>query len=339
MKLQTVSTILMLSVACGATPSAGLTDPGSRPGSIGVAGSVADTLTTPVPLVFLGGGSTDQDEAMRRFLDAASGGDVSVIRASGSTGYNEYMMQLSRIHSAETFLLTSREAAANPTTNDLLARSEALFIAGGDQWNYVTHWSGTPLDATIRTLQDVRRAPYGGTSAGAMVLGGRMFDASNGSVTSTEALANPFDPKVSLRQGLFSTSPLLKPFLIDTHFSERDREGRLMVFLARSFSPEGRTNGIGIDEKTAFVLSTDGIGTVYGSGFVWIYLPDADLGGPETLEDGQPLTWSRGGKAVRVWKVAHGERFDMNTFRPVDRPAGYYASVVDGVFAITADEE
>ncbi len=276
---------------------------------------------------------------MRRFLDAASGGDVAVIRASGSNGYNDYMTGLSRIHSAETFLLASRDAASNPTTNHLLSQSEALFVAGGDQWNYVTHWSGTPLDATLRTLKDIKRVPFGGTSAGAMIWGGRMFDASNGSVTSAEALANPFNPKVSLRTGLFGSSAHLQPYLIDTHFSERDREGRLMVFLARSYSAEAPLNGIGIDEKTALVIDADGIGTVHGLGFVWFYLPDAGLGGPETLTDGIPLTWSRSGKALRVWKVGNGERFDLKVYGPLDRPAGYYASVSDGVFRITADDE
>jgi cyanophycinase len=315
------------------------TDPEPRPGSIGISGAVADTSTTSIPLIFLGGGSTDQDAAMTRFLNAAGGGDVSVIRASGSTGYNDYLMELSRIHSAETFLLTSRDAAANPLTNTLIAQSEALFVAGGDQWNYVTHWSGTPLDATIRALKDTKRIPIGGTSAGAMILGGHMFDASNGSVTSAEALANPFDSKVSLRAGLFGSFPVLQPFLIDTHFSERTREGRLMVFLSRLFTPADAPKGIGIDEKTAFVIDAAGIGTVYGSGFVWIYLPDEGLGGPEALSDGSPLTWNRNGRAVRVWKVGQGERFDLNTFEPLDRQAGYYASVSNGVFSITADDE
>lgn len=339
MNSHSVSTILMLSVACATTPASMQSDTVLRPGSIGVSGAVADTVTSPIPLIFLGGGSTDQDDAMRRFLDAASGGDVSVIRASGSTGYNEYMMGLSRIHSSETFLLTSREAAANPITNTILSQSEALFIAGGDQWNYVQHWSGTPLDAIIRTLKDVKRAPYGGTSAGAMILGGRMFDASRGSVTSAEALANPFDEKVSLRAGLFGSAPILQPFLIDTHFSERDREGRLMVFLARSIQPDYSPKGIGIDEKTAFIIDSNGIGTVYGMGFVWIYLPDLRLGGPELMTAEAPFTWNRGGQAVRVWKVGHSERFDLNTIQPLDRPSGYYASVVNGVFSITADSE
>lgn len=276
---------------------------------------------------------------MARFLAAANGGDVSVIRASGSTGYNDYMMDLADIHSAETFLITSRDAASNTTMNQILSQSEALFVAGGDQWNYSIHWSETPLDAAIRGLKDVKRIPFGGTSAGAMIWGGRFFDARNGTITSAEALADPFDEKLSLSPGLFGSAPILQNFIIDTHFSERDREGRLMAFMARGRTPEYMPGGIAIDEKTAFVLDEDGIGTAYGLGFVWIYLPDETLGGPETLVASIPLTWNRGGRAVRVWKLSTGDRFDLNTLQALDRPSGYFAYVVNGVFTITADSE
>lgn len=276
---------------------------------------------------------------MTRFLEAANGGDVSVIRASGSTGYNEYMMELADIHSAESFLITNRDAASNSTMNQLLSQSEALFVAGGDQWNYATHWSDTALDATIRTLKDVKRIPFGGTSAGAMIWGGRFFDARNGSITSAEALANPFDQKLSLSPGLFGSAPILQNFIIDTHFSERNREGRLMAFMARGRTANYTPGGIAIDEKTAFVIDKGGIGTAYGLGFVWIYLPDETLGGPETLAASTPLTWNRGGRAVRVWKLSSGDRFDLNSLQTLDRPSGYFAYVVNGVFTITADDE
>ncbi len=276
---------------------------------------------------------------MTRFLQAANGGDVSVIRASGSTGYNDYMMELADIHSAESFLITSRDAASNTTTNQLISFSEALFVAGGDQWNYAMHWSETPLDATIRGLKDVKRIPFGGTSAGAMIWGGRFFDARNGTISSAEALANPFDEKLSLSPGLFGSAPILRNFIIDTHFSERDREGRLMSFMARGRTINYSPGGIAIDEKTAFVIDEDGIGTAYGLGFVWIYLPDEALGGPETLAAATPLTWNRGGRAVRVWKLSSGDRFDLNSLQTLDRPSGYYAFVVNGQFTITADNE
>ena len=334
-----ILTILIQSVACAGATGTTPPLPDLRPGSIGIAGSAADTVTIPIPLIVLGGGSTDQDAAMRRFVNAASGGDVGVIRASGSTGYTAYLFDLGRVHSVETFLLASREAASIPVTQTLLSQVEALFVAGGDQWNYVVHWSGSPLDATIRALKDVKRIPFGGTSAGAMIWGGRIFDAAKGSVTSAEALADPFDTKVSLRPGLFGSAPILQPYLIDTHFSERNREGRLMVFLARSIESGYLPKGLGIDERTALVIDADGIGTVHGSGFVWVYAPVSADSGPEVMLRGQPFTWNRSGRAVRVWKLANSERFDMARIQPLDRPASFYASVVGGVFFIIADNE
>ncbi len=339
MNLQTVSTIIMLVAACAATPTAIQTDTPERPFSIGISGNTADTVTTPIPLIFLGGGSTDQDNAMTRFLQAASGGDVTVIRASGSTGYNAYMMGLADIHSAETYLITDRVAASNSKMNLLISNSEALFVAGGDQWNYTQFWEGTALDATVRQLTGTKRIPFGGTSAGAMIWGGRFFDAAKGSITSEEALTNPFDEKLSLRPGLFGSFPILRNWIVDTHFSERNREGRLMAFMARAMGPGYTPGGIAIDEKTAFIIDSDGVGTAYGLAQVWIYIPDSGLGGPESLTTGSPLTWNRAGKAVRVWKLSNGDRFDLNSLRPLDRPAGYYASVVNGVFSITADDE
>lgn len=310
-----------------------------RPGSIGRVGTADDvTSIRNVPLIFLGGGSTDQDDGMRRFVSAAGGGNLTVIRASGSTGYNDYLFGLSDAASVETFLLDRRELAEHPQTNALIGQSEALFVAGGDQWSYTRFWNGTHLSATLDTLIHRRRIPFGGTSAGAMIWGGRYFDASAGSVVSAEALANPFHPLVTLRPALFRTPAILEDRIIDTHFSERGRQGRLMVFLARSLRDGGMFRGIAIDERTALVIDAAGIGTVYGAGFVWMYLPFGDAGGitPESMVADTPFTWYRNGRAVLVWKLGNGDRFDLHRNRPLDRPSSYFATVRQGVFAIEA---
>src|SRR5690606_11819758 len=117
------------------------------------------------------------------------------------------------------------------------------------------------------------------------VWGGLYFDARSGSITSADVLADPFRPGLNLSQALFGTWPSLIDRIIDTHFSERDREGRLMAFLARAGSAYG---GIGIDERTAVTITADGIATVWGTGFAWFYIPDE---GPEVLEAGKPLTF------------------------------------------------
>lgn len=304
--------------------------------SIGRVGSPADTTTNPIPLLFLGGGSTDVDVAMIRFIQAADGGNISVIRASGSTGYNQYMLDLADAASVETFLFNTREKSENPDDNATLARSEALFVAGGDQWRYTLSWSNTLLSETVDHLLREKHIPVGGTSAGAMIWGGRYFDASGRSVTSTEAMADPLASDITLRPALFGTAAVLADRIVDTHFSERQREGRLMTFLARARETDYEPKGIGIDERTALIIDENGIGTVYGGGFVWMYLPYWSRGGPEMMLADAPLTWHRDRRAVRVWKLAPGDRYDFSTDRPLDRPSSYHAFVQNGVFFIEA---
>ena len=304
--------------------------------SIGRVGSLVDTTTSAVPLLFLGGGSTDVDAAMTRFTQAAYGGNISIVRASGGSGYNQYLLDLADAASVETFLFNTREKSDNPDDMAILSRSEALFVAGGDQWSYTLNWSNTRLSATVANLFNEKRIPIGGTSAGAMIWGGRYFDASGRSVTSAEALTEPLASDITLRPALFGTWPILADRIIDTHFSERNREGRLMTFLARARESNYHPKGIGIDERTALIIDDEGIGTVYGGGFVWIYLPYWDKGGPETLETDQPLNWNHDRSAVLVWKLANGDRFDFNTDQPLDRPSSYYAFVQNGAFFIEA---
>jgi cyanophycinase len=135
-------------------------DQTTRPGSIGRVGTAVNiTNAQTTPLIFLGGGSTDQDDAMRRFASAAGGGNISIIRASGSTGYNQYLLDLADAASVETFMLDRRELADNPRTNELLLESDALFVAGGDQWNYTRFWNNTRLSATLDSLIHGRNIP------------------------------------------------------------------------------------------------------------------------------------------------------------------------------------
>jgi beta-aspartyl-peptidase (threonine type) len=75
-----------------------------------------------------------------------------------------------------------------------LKRADGIFIAGGDQSNYVRYWRGTPvgelLDAHVAAGK-----PLAGTSAGLAMLGEKLYGAMDGgSITSPEAMADPFGP-------------------------------------------------------------------------------------------------------------------------------------------------
>ncbi|MBL8215565.1 MAG: cyanophycinase [Bryobacterales bacterium] len=229
-------------------------------------GDAADVQPRTMPGFVLAGGSKDQDAAMRWFLERSGGGDIVVIRAGGADGYNDYLYKLGKVNSVETILFRSREAAADPVILDKIRKAEGLFIAGGDQWNYLRFWKGTPVQQALQELID-RGVPIGGTSAGLAVLGEYIFSAEFDTVQSKEALTDPFDKKVAIARD-FLRVPNLGCLITDSHFTQRNRMGRLLVFLARMQleSPCKQARGVGVDERTAVLLERDGSATVVGEG-------------------------------------------------------------------------
>jgi cyanophycinase-like exopeptidase len=164
-------------------------------------------------------------------------------------------------------------------------RAEAVWIAGGNQWDYLGGWPAS-FQSRLATMEGDGLA-VGGTSAGAMVMGEAAFNARHGTVTSADALADPLRPEVSVGYPPFS-QPELQGILVDTHFTERGREGRLLAFLARFLDEKGyaAVTGIGLDEEVAVILE-DGSYTVStaGDGGLWAYRVE----GPATLRAGEPL--------------------------------------------------
>ena len=144
--------------------------------------------------------------------------------------------------------------AQDPAIAARIRSADALFIAGGDQWNYVRYWKGTPVGEALQELA-AKGHPMGGTSAGLAVLGEFAFSAQHGTVRSGDALANPYDPMVALERDFLHLAPLAG-IVTDTHFVERDRMGRLLVFLARIVQDgwAKTARGIGVDRETAVLV-------------------------------------------------------------------------------------
>ncbi len=112
--------------------------------------------------------------------------------------------------------------------------------------------------------------PVGGTSAGLAVLGQYYFSAEFDTVTSAEAMANPGSKKIALGKDFLKIRHL-ENSITDSHFSARRREGRLDVFLKEIGGPG--VVGLGIDEATAVLLSTDGTATVVGKAKAHVHRP------------------------------------------------------------------
>jgi cyanophycinase len=237
--------------------------------SLGRLGNAKDTSTKTTAGFLLAGGSTDVDEAMRWFLQKSGGGDIVIIRASGGAGYNDYLFKLFPVNSVETLLINSREDAMLPETANTLAHAEAIFIAGGDQWNYVNFWSNTPVQLALNQAIKNRNVPIGGTSAGLAVLGQFVFDAKMDGISSAEALNDLASPKISISKN-FVEIDLLKNTITDSHYSQRTRMARHIAFLASIQTQYGiKAKGIGLDEKTALALEADGSGKIFGSSAVY----------------------------------------------------------------------
>jgi len=158
-------------------------------------------------------------------------------------------------------------------------------LAGGDQWDYLGRWHEDLHTAVFRLT--TRGGAVGGTSAGAVSLGEAAFDAEIGSVSSEEALADPFRAEVTISYPSFF-QPELRGVLVDSHFSERDREGRLLAFLARFLFEKqpAQVVGVGLDEGMALVVEA-GSFRVFGpeGSAVWAYR----VPGPGFLQVGEPL--------------------------------------------------
>lgn len=273
-----------------------------------LAGNATDVRTHPRPGFLLAGGGDTPAEAFRWFVRKSDGGDIEVLRASGSDGMNAPLRAAGPVNSVESVVFKSAGAVREALVLERIGRAEALFIAGGDQWNYVRMWRGTPVNAAIQHLIE-KGIPIGGNSAGLAVLGEFAFSAEHDTVTSGDALSDPFDPRVAIVDG-FIRIPLLRGTITDTHFGKRDRMGRLLVFMARILqSGKARAvSAIAVDEDCAVLLEPDGSACLAGPGSAY-FLRAASP--PEVCQPRRPLTF----RNITAYRIERPGRFNVRTWR------------------------
>lgn len=278
------------------------------------------------------GGGKDLDAAFQWMCEHSGGGDFLIVRARGTDAYNPYVQGVCHLNSVATLVIPDRAAAADPFVIKTIHSAEAIFIAGGDQADYINFWMGTPVQQALNDAI-ARNVPIGGTSAGLAVQGEFVYssqgDAPDGpALTSSEVLSNPFNPRVTIvRQ--FLNIPLLKSVITDTHFSARDRMGRTLVFMARILQDglSTQVRDIAVDERTAVLLEPDGRGSVVGAGYAY-FLQAAKK--PETCEPATPLTF----RGVAATSLHAGEHFDVRSWSSTEGTS-YTLSVESGTLHST----
>jgi cyanophycinase len=297
-------------------------------------GDPADVVTTTSQGLLLAGGSNDIADAMRWMIDLSGGGDFVVIRCSGSDGYNPWVFhRLGGVDSIESIVFLSERACYDEFILETIRNAEALFIAGGDQWDYVSMWKGTPVEDAIHFVAS-KPAPVGGTSAGLAILGEFSFSAKYDTIDSEAALADPYNRSVAIEHD-FLDLEYMDDKITDSHFVARDRMGRLVTFLARIVDKgwAEEAMGIGIDEKTAIGVDANGDVTLfslpgYTTGSVYFLRTP---GSPEVCKPNTPLTYT----GISVYRISDGATFNLATWEGTGGTE-YTLSAVEGV--LTSDQ-
>ena len=292
-------------------------------------GNANDVTTTTTGGTVLMGGGTDVDAAFQWMCGRSGNGDFLIIRATGTDAYNPYIQQLCpNENSVATLIIPNRAAASDPFVISTIQKAEALWIAGGDQSNYINFWKGTPVEDNLNTLI-TRSVPIGGTSAGMNVLTQFVYSAlASQGVTSSQALADPFTRYITLDRDFVNISSLAG-IIGDPHFVTRDRMGRDLAFMCR-ISLNGWSSAprdIAIDEQTALLILPNATATVVGNSTV--YFMQAP-GAPQVCSAKTPLTYDN----ISIYRIDANGTFDLSRWRGTNG-VSYAVSADAGVLSST----
>ena len=182
-----------------------------------------------------------------------------------------------------------------------LDQATGIFFTGGNQLRLSTILGGTPIATHVRRL-NARGVHVAGTSAGAAFVSEHMI--AFGAEGSTPIAGN-----VTLAPGLGLTNRVV----VDQHFRQRDRLGRLMAALA--YNPFAV--GLGLDEDTAAIIGPDNRLEVVGTGGITIVdASSLEYSSMAHTECGQPVELI----GVRLHVLIQGARYDLEARRAVPAP-------------------
>jgi cyanophycinase len=157
------------------------------------------------------------------------------------------------VRHVEMVHVNQREDAFNKAAADKLRAADVIYFTGGDQLNVTALLGGSPLDEVLHERLD-SGVMIAGSSAGAAMMSSSM-------IISGTSDAAPRVGAVEIAPGM----GLVEGVMIDTHFSQRGRHGRLLAAVAHY----PQVLGLGLDEKTAVVIQ-DGHFKVVGEGVVTV---------------------------------------------------------------------
>ncbi len=253
------------------------------------------------------GGAEDKDgdcQILREFVRRAGSTKARIVIITAATELSRevgenYIRVFERLGAEDIRILDTktREDASSSTALAAINKSTGIFFTGGDQSRITSILKNTEIDTAIHTRYS-EGIVVGGTSAGAAVMPDVM-------IVEGDSETNPRIEIVDMGPGM----GFLPGVVIDQHFSQRGRLGRLISALAQ----QPAVLGFGIDENTAMVVTGNQF-EVFGQGCVTIVdESEAIHSNVDDILKDEPLAIC----GARLHILPNGYRFDLNTRKPI----------------------
>jgi cyanophycinase len=253
-------------------------------------------------IIPIGGAENKENDRhiLERFVQCSGGCEADIVVIPTASRLHETGPRYQRLFQemgaarVEVMDFDTRRDCQEPSRLERLERASGIFFTGGNQLRLTTLLGGTPVAKLVR-LRNAAGAAVGGTSAGASFLSEHMiaFGDEGSSVISGS---------VRLAPGLGLTNR----FVIDQHFRQRDRLGRLLTALA--YNPFAV--GIGLDEDTAAFIGPDETVEVAGSGGVTVVdASDVSYSSMDSVSEGEPVCML----GLKLHILVAGATFNMHT--------------------------
>ena len=253
-------------------------------------------------IIPIGGAEEKENDPriLKRFVELCGGADADIVvfpTASRllDTGprYEEIFRELGA-GEVESIDYDTRRDCEEPGRLERISRASGIFFTGGNQLRITTLLGGTAVAKLIRQ-QNANGVHVAGTSAGAAILSEHM-------IAFGEEGGSPRAGSVRLAPGLGLTNR----FIIDQHFRQRDRLGRLASALA--FNPFAI--GIGLDEDTAAFIGPDNTLEVEGSGSVTVIdAADLQFSSMDRASEGDAICLL----GLGIHMLVHGATYNLHT--------------------------
>jgi cyanophycinase len=253
-------------------------------------------------IVPIGGAENKENDRriLRRFVEVSGGEDADIVVIPTASRMHEtgprYEALFRELGAERVTVMDfdTRRDCQEANRLERIKQASGIFFTGGNQLRLTTLLGGTPVAKLIRQ-RNANGVTVGGTSAGASILSEHM-------IAYGDEGSSVISGSVRLAPGLGLTNR----FVIDQHFRQRDRFGRLITALA--YNPFAV--GIGLDEDTAVFIGPDETFEVEGTGGVTVVdASEVSFSSMDSVEEGQPIAIL----GLKVHVLVAGATFNLHT--------------------------